>query len=148
MTTGSGIEVGPLRSGEEGALLELLRRCRLPEAGVVDHLETALVGREGGRLVASSVLEIYPDGALLRSVAVEADRRGMGLGVRLTEAALALARRRGMERVYLLTETAAEFFPRLGFRAIARAEVPLSVRASVEFTTACPQSALVMEKAL
>ncbi|MGH9369452.1 MAG: arsenic resistance N-acetyltransferase ArsN2 [Thermoanaerobaculia bacterium] len=142
------VEIGALRQIEEPELLALLEHCRLPEAGVREHLSGALVAREGGRLVGSAVLEIYADGALLRSVAVEADRRGRGLGIRLTEAALDLARRRGARRVFLLTETAAEFFPRFGFRAIPRTEVPESVRASLEFTTACPQSALVMERAL
>ena len=148
MSASRDIEIGAVRPGEEAPLLELLERCRLPEAGLREHLETALVAREDGRIVGSSVLELYADGALLRSVAVEADRRGIGLGIRLTEAALELARRRGARRVFLLTETAGEFFPRFGFRVIARAEVPESVKSSVEFTSACPQSALVMERAL
>lgn len=142
------IEIGALEPGEETDLLSLLERCRLPEAGVRDHLWSALAARKGGRLVGSAVLEIYADGALLRSVAVESDRRGMGLGKRLTEKALELARQRGARRVYLLTETAGEFFSRFGFRVISRAEVPASVRASLEFTAACPQSALVMGRAL
>ena len=146
--SGPTIEIGALKPGEEDALLSLLARCRLPEAGVLDHLGTALVAREGGRLVGSAVLEIHSGGALLRSVAVESDRRGLGLGVRLTEEALALARRRGLPRVYLLTETAGDFFPRFGFREVSRAQVPASIRRSVEFTTACPQSSLVMEREL
>ncbi len=141
----SEVEIGSLRPDEAPALLALLDECGLPEAGVRDHLDSALVARRGGLVVGSSVLEIYPDGALLRSVAVAAGARGTGLGTRLTEEALALARGRKSSRVYLLTETAAEFFPRFGFRAVSRAEVPESVRASLEFTTACPQSALVME---
>jgi amino-acid N-acetyltransferase len=140
------IGIGLLAPGEEPALLSLLERCRLPEAGVRDHLASALVARQGRRLVGSAVLELYPDGALLRSVAVESDERGRGLGIRLTERALELARERGMRRIYLLTETAAEFFPRFGFRAISRSEVPASVRTSLEFTSACPQSAVVMER--
>jgi amino-acid N-acetyltransferase len=142
------IEITALTPEDEPALLSLLARCGLPEEGVRDHLSSALVARQGRRLVGSAVLEIYADGALLRSVAVEEDVRSLGLGIRLTESALALARRRGMRRVFLLTETAARFFPRFGFRAISREEVPDSVRASLEFTTACPQSALVMERAL
>jgi amino-acid N-acetyltransferase len=142
------IEIGPLAAEELPALLALLSRCRLPEAGVRDHLGSALAAREADRLVGSAVLEIYAEGALLRSVAVESGRRGRGLGVRLTEKALELARERGTRRVYLLTETATGFFPRFGFQAISRSDVPVSVRASLEFTTACPQSALVMEKIL
>jgi amino-acid N-acetyltransferase len=142
------VEIGPLRESEAPALLTLLAECGLPEAGVRDHLGAALVARRGGRVVGSSVLEIYPDGALLRSVAVASEARGTGLGTRLTEESLALARARNMPRVFLLTETAAKFFPRFGFRAVSRADVPESVRASLEFTTACPQSALVMELSL
>ena len=113
-----------------------------------DHLRTAIAARRAGQLVGSAVLEIYPDGALLRSVAVESGLRGEGLGGRLTEGALTLARSLGIRRVFLRTETAVEFFPRHGFRAIARNQVPASVAASVEFMGACPESAVVMERAL
>ena len=70
--------------------------------------------------------------------------RGTGLGVRLTEAALALAVERGVRSVYLLTETAGEFFPRFGFRTVTRDEVNPAVKASEEFSSLCPESAQVM----
>ena len=50
----------------------------------------------------------------------------------------------GVTRVFLLTTTAATFFPRFGFREVARADVDAAVRDSVEFTTACPASAVAM----
>jgi amino-acid N-acetyltransferase len=81
---------------------------------------------------------------LLRSVAVDETRRGEGLGHQLTQAALDLARARGLKTVYLLTTTAATFFPRFGFREIARDEVDPAVQRSVEFTKACPASAAAM----
>ncbi len=142
------IDIGSVEPGEEPALLSLLERCGLTETGVRDHLRDALVARDGSRVVGSAILEIYTDGALLRSVAVDSGLRGRGLGVRLTEAALELARHRGMRHVYLLTETASGFFPRFGFHAIPRSDVPSSVAASLEFTIACPKSALVMQRAL
>ncbi len=148
MSAPQPIPIGPLEPGEESALLSLLERCGLPQDGARDHFARALVARQGGRIVGSALVELYPEGALLRSVAVEGELRGQGLGVRLTERALALARQHGARRVYLLTETAADFFPRFGFHAIARADVPASVQTSVEFTTACPQSAVVMEREL
>jgi amino-acid N-acetyltransferase len=92
-------------------------------------------------VVGSAALELHRSGALLRSVVVAADRRGQG---RLAGEALALARERGAERAYLLTETADCFFPRFGFRPIGRAEVPEDVRGSVEFVSACPESARAM----
>ena len=104
------------------------------------------MAREGrdGAVVGSAALELYGASALLRSVAVQRDRRGRGLGRRLTGAALDLARRCGAVRVYLLTETADDFFPRFGFSPVARREVPPSVRGSVEFVSACPESARAM----
>jgi len=125
-------------------VLTLLARSELPGDGLAEHAATLLVARTGGRIVGSAALELYGGAALLRSVAVEADQRGTGLGQRLTNAALDLARQRGVRRVYLLTETAADFFPRFGFRTIARDAVDPAVRGSVEFTTLCPASATAM----
>src|SRR2546430_1175280 len=74
--------------------------------------------------------------------------RRQGLGAAVTVAALDLARRRGVRTVYLLTETAGQFFPKFGFTQITRAQVEPVVLHSPEFTTACPKSALVMVKQL
>ena len=127
------------------AILELLARSDLPQEGLSDHLAMTLVARADQTVIGSAALELYGTAALLRSVAVDQAFRGQGLGQRLTQAALALARQQGVPHVYLLTETAAEFFPRFGFRPIARAQVPPAVQRSVEFTSVCPVSALAME---
>jgi arsenate reductase len=126
----------------------LLERAQLPLAGVDEHVETMLVARDAGEIVGSAALELYADGALLRSVAVDASRRGHGLGHQLTDAALQLAQAKGVRQVFLLTTTAERFFPQFGFQQIARAEVPASLAASVEFQSACPASAIVMRKRL
>ncbi len=57
---------------------------------------------------------------------------------------LAAAANRGVQQVYLLTETAADFFPRFGFQPIARSAVDPAVQTSIEFTSACPASAVAM----
>ncbi len=127
-----------------GQVLELLEQHGLPTEGVVDHLGTAIVALKDGRVIGTAALELYGDDALLRSVAIDRSARGQGLGARLTRRALDLARRRAVKTVYLLTETAAAYFPRFGFEPIARSEVPQAVRSSVEFTSACPMGACVM----
>jgi amino-acid N-acetyltransferase len=126
----------------------LLERVHLPLAGVDEHLRTMLVAREDKQIVATAALELYADGALLRSVAVEPRLQGQHLGHQLTDAALRLAATSGANTVFLLTTTAGRFFPRFGFEPITRDEVPPSVRASVEFQSACPSSAIVMRKQL
>ncbi len=125
-------------------VLDLLRRCHMPEAGLEQHLVTTLVAREGVRIVGSAALELYGRAALLRSVAVEPSSRGLGLGAQLTNAALDLARAHAVETVYLLTDTASVFFLRFGFHRLLRTDVDPAVQQSVEFTDACPESALAM----
>lgn len=126
------------------AIHALLRRSELPQDGIDAHLATALVVRDGVTIVGCAALEVYGAQALLRSVAVDARAQGQGWGQQLTQAALDLARTTRVREVYLLTETARTFFPRFGFRPIERAAVPVAVQQSVEFTHACPASALVM----
>jgi amino-acid N-acetyltransferase len=130
------------------AILDLLARSALPVDGVLDHLDTALVARDGDRVVGSAVLEVYQDGALLRSVAVDASLRGAGLGQELTRSALTLADTLGVPAVYLLTTTAEAFFPKFEFSRIDRSQVPATVQDSVEFRSACPASAVVMRRML
>ena len=138
------ISIEPASASDLPSILTLLQKSSLPQDGLADHLAATLVARDGEGVVGSAALELYGESALLRSVAVDAALRGQGLGQQLVRAALDLARRRGANAVYLLTETAADFFPRFGFQAIPRAEVPPAVQTSVEFTSACPASALAM----
>jgi arsenate reductase (thioredoxin) len=126
----------------------LLDQLHLPLAGIDEHLPNMLIAKEGGHVIGTAALELYLDGALLRSVAVAPDQQGKSIGHQLTDAALRLAAVRGAVTVFLLTTTAERFFPRFGFERITRDEVPLSVRRSVEFESACPASAIVMRKQL
>lgn len=142
------IVITPATSADLPDILALLRRNKLPPDGLAEHVATTLVATENGRLVGCAAVELYRPSALLRSVAVDAACRGRGLGKRLTAAALELARARGIETVYLLTTTAAGFFPTFGFEMIDRNDVAPQVRQSAEFTTACPSTATVMRLAL
>src|SRR6266571_6514805 len=130
------------------ALHALLEYCELPTAGVDSHLGTMLVARDGQHLVGSAGLECYGTVALLRSVAVAPHLRGQRLGEQLVLAALDLAGERGIDAVYLLTETAQDFFPRFGFITIERSEVPPALHESAEWTTACASTAQAMAKRL
>ena len=144
----SDIRIERATREDADALLALMQHAHLPTDGLSDHRDAALVAREGDRVVASAASEIYADGGLLRSVAVDAVHRGAGQGERLTAAAIEDAERRDLPALYLQTTTAERFFPRFGFERIAREDVPESVQASIEFRGACPASAVVMVKRL
>jgi amino-acid N-acetyltransferase len=142
----SDLSVDRARAEDLDEVHALLRQHRLPLDGLRDHLSTTLVARRAGHVVGSAALEVYPDGALLRSVAVESGLRGHGIGRMLTEAAIRLAAEQQAPAMYLLTTTAEGYFPKYGFERIDPAEVPSTVRASVEFTSACPSTAVVMRR--
>jgi amino-acid N-acetyltransferase len=129
-------------------ILTLLKASALPVAGIDEHVETTLIARDKGKIMGCAAVEVYGQAGLLRSVAVEAGRRGEGLGERLTKAALELARQRGVRTVYLFTTTASHFFPRFGFTAIPRAELDPALAQSEELRGACPASALAMRASL
>jgi amino-acid N-acetyltransferase len=140
--------ITPAQPEDLAAISRLLIADDLPLEGLADHLATTLVARTQGHVVGAAGLEVYEDGGLLRSVVIERGFRGSGLGRQLVEAVTALAKERGLPALYLLTTTAAAYFPKLGFVAISRDQVPSSVQQSVEFTSACPASAAALMKRL
>jgi amino-acid N-acetyltransferase len=148
VSAGPEIRIDRATQADAAELMALMERAHLPTDGLSSHLEAAFVARQGGHLVGSAAIELYADGGVLRSVAVDAACRGTGLGARLTSAAIDDAQRRQLPALYLLTTTAEQFFPRFGFERITREEVPASVQASIEFRGVCPASAIVMRKRL
>jgi amino-acid N-acetyltransferase len=138
------VQITPLHPNDLPDVLDLLARSGLPEAGLAEHVATTLIAQVDGHVVGSACVELYGGAALLRSVAVDADLRGQGVGRQLVASALALAQAQQAREVYLLTETAADYFAQRGFVPIERTLVHPQVVASVEFTTACPTSAQAM----
>lgn len=112
------------------------------------HLEHFFARGGEQELTGTVGLEIAGDVALLRSLAVAADRRGQGYGQELVSAAERHARAHGVKEIYLLTTTAQRFFEHLGYRASARATAPAAISATREFASICPASAVFMVKKL
>ena len=131
--------------GDLAEILALISEVGLPVAGVREHLQHFLVLETDGSLEGTVGLELYGRHALLRSLAVSPRQQGRGEGRKLCETILERARSLGVEEVVLLTETAAGFFRKLGFRTVPRDEVSEAVRASVELTSICPVSAICMQ---
>lgn len=94
-----------------------------------EHDVRANIGRflvltEEDQLLGCVALEPYSaDLAEIRSLAVNPQIRGRGLGVRLVRFALAVARRRRIARVFAVTH-APKFFIRQGFVASTRQTLP------------------------
>jgi amino-acid N-acetyltransferase len=145
MITRSKATIEAARPADVDAVLCLLEHHHLPLDGLRDHIGTTRVARQDGRVVGCAALEIYADGALLRSVAVSPEWQGRRLGHDVTEATIHLAEDLHVPVLYLLTTTA-DHFPKFGFERIDRADVPSTVQTSIEFTSGCRSSAVVMRK--
>lgn len=135
----------PARAEDWPAVAALLGQARLPLAGVQEHLSEFVLAWRNEMPVGVAGLERYDSVALLRSVAVAPPERGQGLGSALVQHLLGRACSQGIRQIVLLTESAADFFPRFGFRPIERGAAPEGVWASAEFQGACPVSATVMQ---
>ncbi|HTT39983.1 MAG TPA: arsenic resistance N-acetyltransferase ArsN2 [Burkholderiales bacterium] len=131
------------------AVLALLKSCSLPTQDITPAmLGGFLVARHDGQVV--GVAAVVPAGtdALLRSVAVAPDHRGLGIAERLCDLLEKRARQAGIANLYLLTQTAEGYFAQRGFRSIERAQAPAPLQATAEFQQLCPASAVCMRKAL
>jgi amino-acid N-acetyltransferase len=128
---------------------EILNLCDLPLEGLEDQfgdnyciveLEDEIVGLGG--------IEKYGSLGLIRSVAVKPGVQRKQIGTAIVKERLAWARRAGLSGIYLLTTTADQFFVKLGFIVIRREDVAPEIKESSEYSTVCPDSAVVMFKSL
>jgi amino-acid N-acetyltransferase len=133
------------RSEDLSTVEALLVDAELPVGGLRDQFPSSyLVAEDGGQLIAAVGLEPYSGNGLLRSLVVRVDRRGGGVGRALIERALEAARAQRLQAVYLLTQTAPEYFRKFGFFGYPRADAPDGVQRSPEFGSVCPTSATCM----
>jgi amino-acid N-acetyltransferase len=128
-------------------ILKLLATVKLPTRGVSDNLGTFVVFESDGAIIGVGGLEFRGSHALLRSLAVSPTHRNRGLATAICDHLEAEAARRGINSIYLLTETAEEFFVSRGYTATPRPEAPPEITSSEEFSAICPQSAVFMRRA-
>lgn len=131
------------------AVVHLLTAAHLPDDGLEEQFGPAYaVAEADGTIVGAEGIERYGDAGLLRSAVVSDAWRGRGVGEMLTRDRLTWARSAGLREVWLLTTTAADYFPRFGFTRVERSAAPASVQASREFAEACPATAVAMRLSL
>jgi N-acetylglutamate synthase-like GNAT family acetyltransferase len=138
----------PATSDDQAAIAALLESSGLPTDGLAAAVARAFVLEGGGALRGVVAFERYGEAALLRSLAVRADDRGRGYGLALVRHVEREARAAGATEAYALTTTVERWLPRLGYREVARVDLPAALRASPELRGACPASARAFAKAL
>ena len=136
------------RNADLPAIRALLADCGLPPQGIETCLRHCRVVERDGRLVASGAIERCAGALLLRSLAVAATDRRHGVAALLVAALEHDAQELGASELWLLTDTASEWFTTRGYRARARDEAPAGIRAHAQFHSLCPASARLMHRVL
>lgn len=140
-----------LRPADDATLAyveSLLAENGLPSRDVRDRPDCFHVAYHDDERVGVGGLEVHGRAGLLRSVAVEESARGRGFGAAICERLETRARDRGVDRLYLLTTTAADFFARRGYETVERSDAPAAIRETTEFDDLCPASATCLRTSL
>lgn len=102
--------------------------------------------QEGEQIIGVGGLEVFGALALLRSVAVKPEFRGKGVGKELVVQIEQVAKHSGIKSLYLLTNTAADFFQSIGYQQIDRNDFAEPLKQTEQFSRLCPVSAVCMKK--
>jgi amino-acid N-acetyltransferase len=138
----------PATGADAKVIRDLLERNELPTSDLSTARPEFVIATHDGQIIGIGALERFGSAALLRSVAVESQWRGSGVGRLIVKELEHRAQTAGITELILLTLTARDFFDRLGYKAKDRAQVPPAVLNSAEFRTLCPASAACMAKTL
>lgn len=136
------------RVADERNIRTLLKKADLPHEDVEVGRMTFIVAVADGKVVGTVGVEAYGEHGLFRSLAVDEELRGCGLGSELTEEMVEKARSLGIRELYLLTMTAAPFFEKQSFVRTERAKAPAALQGTTEFASLCPVSSVCMRKKL
>lgn len=134
------------RAADLDEIERLLSAAELPTDDVRSNPECFYLAAADGERIGVGGIEQYESVGLLRSVVVDPECRGEGYGAALTATLESRARASGIETLYLLTTTAAEFFDSRGYERIERADAPEAIRETTQFSELCPESAVCMRK--
>lgn len=122
MVPSDRVQIRPGSSGDRAAVRELLQvfvddRKILPRTSdeLDELLQTSFVAISGGRVVGFAALDIYSQKlAELRGLVVSGEYQGLGVGTRLVEACVELARERDVMEILAITSSES-FFRACGF---------------------------------
>jgi len=141
--------IRPGSAADFDIVLALLARANLPVADLssasVDRFLIATVEQSIAGLIG---LECYDSIGLLRSLVVDPEFRGAGIGRVLVKNLESHAIDQGVGEMWLLTIDADAWFQGLGYEVRQRNEAPAAIAQTAEFVSLCPGDAVLMQKKL
>lgn len=127
----------------------LLELCGLPTGDIaLQLLEHFVVAQRGAQTVGVAGLQCLGSSALVRSVAVHPHHRRAGLGQQLLSAVEGRAHALGVQRLFLLTDSAQAFFQHQGYAQWPRCAAPPAVQACSQWGLQGCAGATAMVKVL
>jgi amino-acid N-acetyltransferase len=148
MNTTGQTKIAKANKEQRQSIVSLLQSEKLPVIDLPVSLDNFFVSLDDNRVIGAIGLEQYDNCGLLRSLVVDKNYRGKNIASQLVQQLEDYATTIGIDEMYLLTETAPEYFKKKGYEQISRDEVPKPIQASSEFSQVCPVSAIVMKKLL
>ncbi|MGE0870798.1 MAG: GNAT family N-acetyltransferase [Kofleriaceae bacterium] len=140
-----GDAMRPAKRSDMPVVRELLASMGLEEPARDEQAGSFFVLRNEKGSVGCVALEVLGDDAILRALAVDPEFRGAGYGWMLADMAVSQARYRGVRRIYLLTESASDFFAaKFGFRVVDRSTLSKKVAASETFVSGTSANLVAM----
>jgi UDP-N-acetylmuramate: L-alanyl-gamma-D-glutamyl-meso-diaminopimelate ligase len=141
-----GDPVVPARRADMAGVRALLERVHMSGADATDDAHGSYFYLRNERGVDGCVaLEVTGEDAILHSLVVALEARGTGFGWLLADIGVQWARRRGCRRIYLLTESASDFFgAKLGFRVVDRSTVSAAVADTTTFRSSTDSKFVAM----
>ena len=131
-----------------GYIETLLSRNGLPSRDIGSGSARFFLGLVDDRPVGVIGLEQYGSDGLLRSLVIVRSARGKGYGAGLCMELEERASRDGIDRLFLLTMTAAPFFSDFGYVELDRKMAPKAIQETSQFTELCPDTATCLMKEL
>jgi N-acetylglutamate synthase-like GNAT family acetyltransferase len=129
---------------EFGSFREAVKNAGLPHQDLNYQSQVLISYYQNDEMIGTGGLEVLDRFALLRSVSVSPDHRSQNIGKQITSDILKNAQNSNLDGIYLLTETAKDYFQKLGFKEVSRDQVPEEIKSTTEFASVCPASAAVM----
>jgi len=125
----------PAKPEHVPAMKALLEAHHLPTNELEDWLDHFVVAEQDGQLIGCGGLELYAEdsAALVRSMAVDGDLHGTGVGSRILAWVEGHARDLGLQHLFLFTLDKAPFYERFGYELVAYDAFPPSARNSFQY---------------
>lgn len=142
------INIRKAKKSDLADIIKLLKNNNLPTVDIPDSSIQLYIGSYNDETIGIIGIEIYEKIGLLRSLAVQDSFKKLNVGTKLINKLFDQKKQNNIKDVYLLTETAEDYFTKFNFDKVDRSNIPDIIMETSEYKDICPNSAVVMHKNL